>query len=142
MSPEVCTHKMNIAFVLFDYAIDIARCQHKYHRLFFLLEHPLRATSWKRLIDKLEQEPMEDTYFVTVDQCCLGLKSPRGEPMKKPTRFWTNCKRLAGELSGKRCCCKVPHCLIQGSQDGHKLSVWSQHYPPELCKLVARCVMA
>ena len=35
MSPEVWTHRMNIAFVLFDYAIDIARYQHNRHRLFF-----------------------------------------------------------------------------------------------------------
>ena len=122
-------------------AVVAARYQHKMNRLFFL-EHPQRATSWKRLQEQLQEDPMDGTYFVDFHQCRYGLVSPRGEPMKKATRIWTNNKKLVQELTNKKCNCKAHHRRIEGNQDGYKLSVWSQCYPPLLCKALARCALA
>ena len=80
--------------------------------------------------------------FVAVfDQCQFGLRSPRGNPMQKRTRFLTNLKPLYEALNGKVCDHSHEHDKIEGSQDGIKLSVHAQTYPDQLVETICRLVL-
>ena len=136
--------KMHEAETLFAFAILLARTQHA-RGGFFFLEQPTGAVSWELLQQRLDSEPMSDirpTSFVRFDQCRYGLRSPRGTPMKKSTKFWTNSPAIAEEFRNKTCMCAVPHQRIQGAEDGHQLSQWAQCFPAPLCAAIARCAMA
>ena len=136
--------RMSEAVALLDFAIKAARLQHSLGRYFFL-EQPSGAVSWHHLKKRLKAEPMQPsdraTFIVTFDQCRYGLVSPCGKPMRKKTKFWSNCPTILQEFQDKRCRCTMPHEVIQGTQAGHRLSVWAQHFPAELCASIARCIM-
>ena len=112
-------------------AATIARAQHAAGR-FYIFEHPLKALSWD--IDILKSIPGE---MVRVDQCALGLTSPDGDFLQKPTIFKTNLPSLANELAHYTCPKNHKHGHIQGQIKGKKVSTWSQVYPRALCELVA-----
>ncbi len=140
---EVKRQKLGEAEELFDFAILVARTQHARGGYFFL-EQPHGASSWDLLKHRLKDEPIagrRPTFQVRFDQCRYGLVSPRGEPIKKSTRFWTNSLKIVQEFEHKKCVCSVSHRVVQGSQDGHQISTWAQNFPRPLCEAIARCVM-
>ena len=140
--------KLDEAETLFDYAIQSARTQHARGGYFFL-EQPSGASSWKRLQRNLAATPMpkarghpeRTTSFVIFDQCRYGFVSPRGAPMKKSTKFWTNSPKIIAEFNHKTCKCTTRHQRIEGKQNGHQLSQWAQKFPPQMCAAIAKCIM-
>ena len=67
----------------------------------FLHEHPANATSWNEecILEVLQQIGVAR---ITADQCQLGQETDKGEPIKKPTGFMSNCPDLLEQLN-KRC---------------------------------------
>ena len=69
------------------------------------------------------------------DQCMYGMKTPSGGRMvaaKKVTKFMTNSKAIAGELS-RRCDKSHVHQHLIGGRASA-----AQVYPPELCRAIVR----
>ena len=127
------------AHVLLDFAMLCARIQHRAGRKFYF-EHPRRATSWCRNQVK-DVERLSGVIKVHFDQCALGLCSPSGKPLKKPTTIMTNSMALVNNLKGKKCTCKtLPHKQIMGMEQGVKLSIWAAAYPKPMCRLLAAAV--
>lgn len=56
----------------------------------FAFEHPDTATSWATLALKQAWQQIQGSQLARFDHCRFGLTSPRGEPMKKATKLWTN----------------------------------------------------
>ena len=84
-------------------AVKACRMQHKMG-LYFILEHPETATSWK---DEQVQllRGAAGVYEFVLDQCEFGLESEDelGKvPAKKPTRILTNMK-MTITVMGQRC---------------------------------------
>ena len=72
---------------------------------FFLHEQPATAMSWKEeCIEKL-MDDWPDLHLVTADQCSYGLVTPSSQgsgllaPALKPTKFLTNSRLMAEQLS-------------------------------------------
>lgn len=102
----------------------------------FMLEHPQRASSWEHPpIAEIRGRP--DVYCADFDQCMLDLRAPNNLHMKKRTRIMTNCHWLASTLRQYQCDRSHIHQPIEGSMAGHSLSWWAQHYPPDLCRILA-----
>ena len=112
-------------------AVDSCLLQHANNRL-FAFEHPATCSSWAKSALK-KASGTKRTYTVCFDQCVLGLRSPRGTPIKKRTRVWTNSQSLV-KLSKKQCRCTKPHKRIEGSENGWLLSRWCQSYPLGMVK--------
>lgn len=98
----------------------------------FCFEHPATASSWKGHAKLSKKMHLPGTYTVLFDQCCVGLRSPAGQPIKKRTRLWTNSMGIVNRFKKFQCRCTVPHRRIMGSEKGHKLSTWSQAYPRKM----------
>ena len=67
----------------------------------FLHEHPMQASSWEEeCIKRVLNLPGVD--YVDMDQCQLGQKDDKGNPVKKPTRWMSKSKFILDALR-KRC---------------------------------------
>ena len=132
MSPEEYTRHTTIADEYLRFSHTCNKVQHNAGRS-FAHEHPAGASSWKE--DSTQAVvTLPGTYTALFDQCQFGLTSPHGTPIKKPTRILCNNARLFNALHG--CKCRRgshTHKHIMGSEDGHRLSTWSEIYPPALC---------
>ena len=80
-------------------------------------------------------------HFCTFDQCRFGLLSPAGQPVRKRTILYTNCRAIIDKFDGVYCTQDHTHDTIQGSQNGKKVSAHCAIYPPALCKALAEAVM-
>ena len=103
------------------------------HGRSFTHEHPAGASSWKEDSTQAVLN-LPGIYNALFDQCQFGLTSPRGTPLKKKTRILCNSARLFCALNG--CTCRRGshvHKPIMGSENGYRLSTWSENYPPALC---------
>ena len=68
---------------------------------FFLHEHPAQASSWgEPVVVAITHLP--GVEVVIGDQCQVGAVDMNGGPIKKPTKFNTNCQGIADALT-KRC---------------------------------------
>ena len=132
MSPEVYMRRKAIADEYLRFAHTCNKIQHNAGRS-FAHEHPAGASSWKE--DSTQGvATLPGTYNALFDQCQFGLTSPCGTPLKKQTRILCNNVRLFNALHG--CKCRKGshlHKRIMGSEAGHRLSTWSEVYPPALC---------
>ena len=132
MSPEEYTRRKAIADEYLWFAHTCNKIQHNAGRS-FAHEHPAGASSWTE--DSTQAVvTLPGTYNALFDQCQFGLTSPRGTPLKKHTRILCNNAQLFNALHG--CKCRRgshTHKHIMGSEDGHRLSTWSEVYPPALC---------
>ena len=132
MSPEEYTRRKAIADEYLRFAHTCNKIQHNAGRS-FAHEHPAGASSWTE--DSTQAVvTLPGTYNALFDQCQFGLTSPRGTPLKKKTRILCNNAQLFNALHG--CKCRRgshTHKPIMGSEDGHRLSTWSEIYPPALC---------
>ena len=136
--PQIWTIRWNTAVKYMEHCVHCAMIQLNRGKK-FMLEHPWRASSWKlpcmqMLLGK------EGVVAVTFDMCQVGLRSPSGMPIKKRTRIVTNSMSLFKKLAPKQCSRDHVHREIQGSEMGHSLSRWSQHYPDGLVAILASCL--
>ena len=132
MSPEEYNRRKAIADEYLQFAHTCNKVQHTAGRS-FAHEHPAGASSWKEDSTRAVVT-LPGTYNALFDQCQFGLTSPRGTPLKKKTRILCNNAQLFNALHG--CNCRRgshTHTRIMGSEDGHRLSTWSENYPPALC---------
>ena len=132
MSPEEYNRRKAIADEYLQFAHTCNKVQHAAGRS-FAHEHPAGASSWKEDSTRAVVT-LPGTYNALFDQCQFGLTSPRGTPLKKQTRILCNNAQLFNALHG--CNCRRgshTHTRIMGSEDGHRLSTWSENYPPALC---------
>ena len=140
MPPAVLASRKAEADVLLSFAMACATIQHRAGRLFYF-EHPQTASSWGEPA-VVSVRGLPGVFPVDVHQCRFGLKSPRGEPIRKATRLLTNSHEIYARVARKLCVCQVPHRRIEGNQDGHRLSVWAQRYPIDMCKALAEAAVA
>lgn len=103
MKPRQRKKRWAEANCLLDFAMLCARHQHA-SGLKFFFEHPRRASSWDRSTVKRVSK-LPGVQMVHFDQCCVGLKSPGGVPMKKATTFMTNSKAIADRFRDMKCTC-------------------------------------
>ena len=134
-TPEEYHDRMQKAELMFNYAMELAAIQVRGGRN-FVLENPNAASSWQLQSVQSALVDWNNAQFVSFDQCRLGLVSPLGNPIKKRTRFLTNCSRVVHHFSMMQCQCENPHTRVQGSEAGRRLSTWCQVYPRELCDLL------
>ena len=75
----------------------------------YIQEHPLRARTWNKeniMALEAEAEATGTVSKVMFDQCAVGLKSPRGYPIKKPTcLLCCNIEAVPARLKNKKCKC-------------------------------------
>ena len=132
MSPEEYNRRKAIADEYLQFAHTCNKVQHTAGRS-FAHEHPAGASSWKEDSTRAVVT-LPGTYNALFDQCQFGLTSPRGTPLKKKTRILCNNAQLFNALHGCNCHRgSHTHTRIMGSEDGHRLSTWSENYPPALC---------
>ena len=124
---------------LLEFACLLADLQHNAGR-FFILEHPVTATSWQspRVVDLKELAGVQAVEF---DQCMLGLKSPSGVPTKKRTRILTNLPGLATDLSKCQCDKSHEHKTISGKDKNVRMSEHAQKYPDMMVKMICDAVL-
>ena len=123
---------------MFDFATLCCSLQHTSART-FVLEQPVRATSWKRESARrllLTKGVSKSTF----DMCMYGLKAPQGQFMKKKTTFMSNQvkREFKVKCPGKQ---HGEHIVIQGVQSGQQLSKWAHNYPQPLCRAIMRATL-
>ena len=132
MPPEEYNRRKAIADEYLQFSHTCSKVQHNAGRS-FAHEHPAGASSWKEDSTRAVVA-LPGTYIALFDQCQFGLTSPRGTPLKKKTRILCNNAQLFSAFHGCKCRRGLHmHKPIMGSEDGHRLSTWSETYPPALC---------
>ena len=132
MPLEEYNSRKAIADEYLEFAHTCNKIQHSAGRS-FAFEHPASASSWGQNSTQAVVT-LQGMYNALFDQCQFGLKSPRGTPLKKRTRILCNNERLFHALNGRNCCRGLhKHKPIMGTEDGHRLSTWSENYPQALC---------
>ena len=138
MDPDVLKKKWqegteHVSFSMQGAGVQLRKKKH------FVFEHPQRASSWTLpCVTKISDHP--DVRCVDFDQCMLNLRAPNNLHMKKRTRIMTNNQWLAETLKQFQCDRSHLHQPIEGSMEGKSLSWWAQHYPDEMCKVLAASV--
>ena len=127
-SEDEIAARMSEADVLLDHAMACATTQIS-RNAFFLFEHPASASSWTRpSVQTVRALP--GVKCVTADMCMLGLVSPVDKvPMRKRTRFMTNCSLLAQSFEGLYCDKSHMHQVIEGVEGGIRRCKAAQVYP-------------
>ena len=138
ISPQIWTIRWNTAVQYMEHSVQCAMIQLSRGKK-FMLEHPWRASSWKLPCMQMLLS-QAGVLAVTFDQCTCGLKSPSGMFVKKRTRIVTNSKSLFRKLAPKQCPKDHVHRQIEGSEMGHSMSRWCQHYPEGLVAILASCL--
>ena len=102
-----------------------------------LHEHPDSASSWSEgCVCKVLSTPGVDT--VVTDQCQFGQRSREGNPIRKPTRWMSNCGEILEALA-KRCtgqggvcsATNTPHQVCSG-----RAARDAAIYPFAMCKAI------
>ena len=92
------------------------------------IENPLASQAWAELT-------LDDAWEVRVDQCALGLRSPKTKaPVLKPTKIVTTDQELAAGLVTCRCDGNHQHEHLAGKYQGINLTSWAETYPVKFCK--------
>ena len=107
----------------------------------FIHEHPRFASSWAHpSVVHVMSKPTVRT--IDFDQCTVGLKTPTGKLLKKPTRLMTNMASCVFEFQNMTCRCTELHSgRIQGNEDGVAVSEHAAFYPPLMVERLARSCM-
>ena len=114
------------------FAVDCALTQHLAGREFFL-EHPAAVTSRQTR----ELHDLGSCAGVVFDQCMTGSVSPCSRiPMSKRMKLMSNSKHFVEAFRGNMCDQSHLLQLIQGSEEGIRLSVWCQCYPAPMVNLL------
>ena len=107
----------------------------------FIHEHPRYASSWAHpsVVNVMGKPTVRTIDF---DQCTVGLKSPSGKLLKKPTRLMTNMASCVFEFQNMTCRCTELHAgQIQGRENGVQVSAHAAVYPPLMVERLARACM-
>ena len=101
-------------------------------------ENPLSSLAWNEL-------NIGDVWTCRIDQCALGLRSPKnGSMILKPTKIVSTQQSLIEELSTYRCHGNHPHEHLAGSFKGQNLTKWAETYPSKFCRVMvngmSRCM--
>ena len=105
---------------------------------YFLHEHPVAASSWQETcIMRLRREAGVDE--VNMDQCQFNQKAENGLPIKKPTKWMSNCPEVLKTLS-RRCQGRGGACSMGGA---HQICEGSRAkraavYPFALCRAILK----
>lgn len=128
---EAWKRSYDIGLPLAELAAQIAtyQLQHKRH---FICENPWSSEMWA--LSCWQKLLMDDRVcFVRCDQCELGLLSPEGLAMHKPTCFVASSEVLVRRLE-KKCSGNHAHQQVAGSLPGYgPLSKLAQVWPAKLC---------
>ena len=135
IDPAIWDARWAQAVGFLEHCMTAARLQSE-NKQRWMFEHPWKASSWG--LDCVQSvRALPNVYTVDFDMCCVGMKSPKGTPVKKRTRIMTNCALLVKNLKGKQCPRDHEHRAVEGSELGKKMSTWCQIYPPELVSILA-----
>lgn len=126
-------------FELFQFAYYTCHLQRLGGR-FYVLEHPYRSQGFVQDAIKSLQEPPNPGRVAVFDQCMFGLVSPRGVPVQKRTKLLTNCESIYTMFHGVYCAGAHEHDVCQGSQQGQRVSVHCQRYPPQMMVAIAQAI--
>ncbi len=145
MKPEIRKQRMNDANVMYSFSLEAGK--HQVARgQGYILEHPTLATSWKKAEVQAWLQSKE-VALARFDQCRFGLVSPKKYPMKKATTLLHNIPAVGLAFHKRRCQCHGQkdlgmnkHRIIQGCENGIRLSSWAQHYPEPLVNTLARAI--
>jgi len=134
---DTVTKEWTRAMVHLRFCCQLYRHQAEQGR-FFLHEHPAQASSWAtRCVEEIKA--MKGVMRVTAHQCQYGAETGKGDPVKKPTTFMTNCAGVAEELvktceGQKGFCSRVgggAHALCNG-----RVARQAAVFPFELCRAI------
>ena len=90
-------------------------------------ENPWTSLAWKEV-------NLRHAWEVRVDQCALGLRSPRSKcPILKPAKIVTTQQSLAAGLVRCRCDGRHDHEHLEGSYKGVNMTSWAETYPRKFC---------
>ena len=134
MNPDLVQVKIAEGMVFWNHALDCCWAQYERKR-FFVLEHPVGASSWQKPRTK-ELRAAPGVWSCVFDMCCFGMKTPiTGQPMRKRTRVLTNSPAIVHALRNQICKPGThQHRIIEGSEGDVKLSRHAQCWPPALCQ--------
>ncbi len=140
MDPEVAARRAEHAHMLFDFAMEVLSLTAASGGG-IVHEHPEKANSWKRAscLSVQQQHPLVCT--VKFDQCCFGLCSPNGTPMRKRTVLMTNMSAVVATFDKRFCDRQHYHRTIQGQEAGHRISSFAQVYPPLMVEALGQAVI-
>jgi len=136
--PVAWAKKWKIGMALLEHACMAAQTQIDTNN-FFVLEHPVNATSWRQPIvkDLMNQKSVKSVVF---DQCCFGAKTKvAGKPVRKRTRLLTNSEVVLSLFKNRICKVGHIHQHLQGREGGSRRTEWAQIYPAPLCAAFAQC---
>eukprot|EP00435_Cladocopium_sp_Y103_P025552 s3203_g6.t1 len=99
-------------------------------------ENPLSSQAWAEL-------SLGECWEVRVDQCALGLRSPRSDvPILKPTRIVTTQESLAAGIASCRCDGRHRHEHLEGSYKGKNMTSWAENYPRKFCRTMVKYMIS
>ena len=85
--------------------------------------------------------PPPTAQRVTFDQCQYGLRNPDGALLRKHTTLLTNMPFVVAEFNDKSCSkhCREQnvHGIVQGHQQGMRVSLFVQQYPEQMVMALA-----
>ena len=131
--PESYNRSWEIGLVLARFMAKVCRIQMDENR-YFLIENPAGS----ELFQLPEFERLWKTNKVgkiIFPQCGLGLVTPEGEPIHKPTELWANAKELLQPFEGIMCMFDR-HGEMVGTYQGQQRSKLAQVWPPEFCRRI------
>ena len=139
MDPAVRQQRQAEALEMVVFALRVCKVLDD-NALGFCYEHPVNASSWNEPQALQIIQSVRGGRMVCFDQCAVGLVSPKGQPMKKRIRFFTNVLGIEDEFCAKQCTCAGgQHTRIQGSELGIPLSVHAQKYPQTMLRSLVAC---
>ena len=98
-------------------------------------ENPLSSLAWSEL-------SLGTVWVCRVDQCALGLRSPKTKNMiLKPTKLVTTQQELVEIASRYRCDGHHKHDHLEGAYKGKNLTSWAETYPRKFCKIMVGAMM-
>eukprot|EP00435_Cladocopium_sp_Y103_P065222 s43_g27.t1 len=98
-------------------------------------ENPLSSYAWSEL-------SLGPVWVCRVDQCALGLRSPKTKNMiMKPTKLVTTQQDLVEIASKYRCDGNHKHDHLEGAYKGRNLTSWAETYPRKFCKIMVGAMM-
>ena len=98
--PDRWASKEHDGFLLFDFAMELARMQVTANR-FFCMEHPHGASSWKRE-SCLQVQGLPGVRLAVFDQCCFGMVTKITKtPVRKTTTLMSNLHSVAQVSTGR-----------------------------------------
>ena len=137
MDPQKEIDMKNEGMIHLRHSIECAQRQVLRGRR-FCLEHPSGASSWTEP-DMLALLALPDVRTLTFDQCMVGLVTMvNQEPVRKRTKFATNCPHVYANFHQLKCDKSHSHCVLQGSEGGVKRTAFAQCYPPPMVNLLLK----